>query len=50
MLIQFGIIRMACGMTAVADCIAVTLSQSTAEVSVFHKGQLVLNLPQSRTR
>ncbi len=42
--------RAACGMTAVADCCAVTLSQSTGEVTVFHKGEIVLNLPQSRTR
>ncbi len=42
--------RAACGMTAVVDCCAVTLSQSTAEVTVFHKGEVVVRLPQTRAR
>lgn len=42
--------RSACGMTVVVDCIAVTLSQSTAEVTIFHKGEVVVSLPQTRAR
>ena len=38
--------RVACAITQEAPCIAVALSQSTGEVSVFKKGGVVLTLPR----
>ncbi len=38
--------RSACGLTGVAPCIAVTVSQSTGEVNVYHRGETVLQLAE----
>ena len=38
--------RVACAVTAMERCLTVVLSQSTGEVSVFKKGELILNLPR----
>jgi DNA integrity scanning protein DisA with diadenylate cyclase activity/mannitol/fructose-specific phosphotransferase system IIA component (Ntr-type) len=42
--------RAASAMTKAVDCIAVTLSQSTGEVTVFKNGSVVVTLPRSSTR
>lgn len=42
--------RSACAVTKATDCVAVTLSQSTGEVTVFKKGAVVVSLPRSPKR
>jgi len=39
--------RVACGLTAMEKCLAVVVSQSTGEVTVFKKGEVILSLPRS---
>ena len=39
--------RVACAITDATNCIAVALSQSTGEVTMFKKGAVVLTLPRS---
>jgi diadenylate cyclase len=38
--------RVACALTTMERCLAVVLSQSTGEVAVFKKGEMILNLPR----
>jgi mannitol/fructose-specific phosphotransferase system IIA component (Ntr-type) len=42
--------RVACAVTDAANCIAVALSQSTGEVTMFKKGAVVLTLPRTTSR
>jgi DNA integrity scanning protein DisA with diadenylate cyclase activity len=42
--------RVACAITDAADCVAVALSQSTGEVTVFKNGAVVLSLSRSAER
>jgi DNA integrity scanning protein DisA with diadenylate cyclase activity len=38
--------RVACSITSTTDAVAVSLSQSTGEVTVFKNGAVVLNIPR----
>ena len=42
--------RVACAITEAENCVAVALSQSTGEVTVFKSGAVVLSLPRSVVR
>jgi DNA integrity scanning protein DisA with diadenylate cyclase activity/mannitol/fructose-specific phosphotransferase system IIA component (Ntr-type) len=42
--------RSACAITRAADCVSVTLSQSTGEINVYKQGAVVLNLPRDGSR
>ena len=42
--------RAACAITKAVDCVAVTLSQSTGEITVFKQGSSVLTLPRDGSR
>ena len=42
--------RASCGITAAADCVAVTLSQSSGEINVYKQGAVVLELPRDAIR
>ena len=39
----------ACALTKAIKCVAVTVSQSTGEVTIFKGGSVILTLPQART-
>ena len=42
--------RAACAITRVADCVSVTLSQSSGEINVYKQGAVVLSLPRDGGR
>jgi len=42
--------RVACGITDATDAIAIAVSQSTGEVTMFKNGAVVLNVPRSSAR
>ncbi|HVR73182.1 MAG TPA: diadenylate cyclase, partial [Planctomycetota bacterium] len=42
--------RAACGITDLTNCIAVALSQSTGEVTMFRRGTVILSLPRSGSK
>jgi len=42
--------RVACAVSKAVDCVAVTLSQSTGEITVFKQGSTMLTLPRAGAR